>query len=298
MSAAKKRPKKGRWIAIAAVAVVLIGGAAVWALRPAVQNYESVTAKTGTITTYYSFSGNIEARYRQTVISDKFMQIADVKVEEGDRVEEGDELFRTTAGERVKATINGEVANLDVEEDERVAAGVQLLEVIDYDALEVKVKVDEYDVDAIKKGEEATVFISATGKEVKGKVNDVSRAGEVADGVTFFTATIGLEKDETLRIGMSAEVRLIGDSVKDAVTLPMAALQFDADNKPYVYKADADGNPVKTEIVTGLNDGTTVEVKKGLATGDTVLYKKPAPTDPMGFRGFNQDQDSGGGLDG
>jgi len=282
MSAAKKRPKKGRWIAIAAVAVVLIGGAAVWALRPAVQNYESVTAKTGTIATYYSFSGNIEARYRQTVISDKFMQIADVKVEEGDRVEEGDELFRTTAGERVKATINGEVANLDVEEDERVAAGVRLLEVIDYDALEVKVKVDEYDVDAIKKDEEATVFISATGKEVKGKVNDVSRAGEVADGVTFFTATIGLDKDETLRIGMSAEVRLVGDSVKDAVTL----------------QADADGKPVKTEIVTGLNDGTTVEVKKGLAAGDTVLYKQPAPTDPMGFRDFNQDQDSGGGLDG
>jgi len=222
MSAAKKRPKKGRWIAIAAVAVVLIGGAAVWALRPAVQKYESVTAKTGTITTYYSFSGNVEARYRQTVISDKFMQIADVKVEEGDRVEEGDELFRTTAGERVKATIDGEVANLDVEEDERVAAGVRLLEVIDYDALEVKVKVDEYDVDAIKKGEEATIFISATGKEVKGKVNDVSRAGEVADGVTFFTATIGLDKDETLRIGMSAEVRLVGDSVKDAVTLRQA----------------------------------------------------------------------------
>jgi Na+-transporting NADH:ubiquinone oxidoreductase subunit NqrF len=34
----------------------------------------------------YSFSGNVETKNRQTVVSEKMMQISDIKVKEGDKV--------------------------------------------------------------------------------------------------------------------------------------------------------------------------------------------------------------------
>jgi HlyD family secretion protein len=104
------------------------------------------------------------------------------------------------------------------------------------------------------------------------------------NGVTYFTATIDLAKDSSIRIGMSAEVRLINEEVTGAVTLPMTAIQFDDNNNPFVLIKDDKGAAIRTEITTGINDGTTVEVKSGVSSGETVLYTKATAAGGMGFR--------------
>lgn len=293
----KKRKNTRKWIGFCILAVAVAGAAAILFLRPVPTTYESVEAKTGDITTYYSFSGNVETKNRQTVISDRALQVSEIEVEEGDMVEEGDVLLRTTAGEKIKAKINGEVASIDVEEDVQVMAGVPLLEVVDYNDLEIKVRVDEYDISAIEKDKEATVIISATGQELKGIISSMSKEGEISNGVTFFTATIDLAKDSNLKIGMSAEVTLISDKVTGVVTLPMYVIQFYDDNTPYVFKEGPNGTPVKTEITTGINDGMTVEVKEGVSTGETIFYEKAEATGGMFQRRPGNTNDVSGGSD-
>jgi len=80
----KKRSKIKKWITISIVIIVVVGFGAAFLLRPTPTRYESVVAETGDITTYYSFSGNIATKNRQTVISEKVMQISEIVMLEGD----------------------------------------------------------------------------------------------------------------------------------------------------------------------------------------------------------------------
>ncbi|AFQ44373.1 efflux RND transporter periplasmic adaptor subunit [Desulfosporosinus meridiei] len=279
----KKHKSKVKWIILGLVAVAVTVGGITFLKEPTELPYESVVAQTGDLTTYYSFTGNVETTDRQTVTSEKMMQISEIKVKEGDLVKEGTVLIRTTAGEDIKSKIQGEIVNINIEEKAQVMAGTKLLEVVDYNNLQIKVKVDEYDLTAIEKGKEATIKFGAINKEIKGNISSISKEGQIINGVTFFTAIIDLEDDESVRIGMSAEVKIISNQVSGIVTLPITAVQFDENNKPYVLKKDESGTVTRAEIATGINDGIVVEVKSGLESGETVYYTKTAAKEGTKF---------------
>lgn len=293
---AKRKSKSKRWIVFCVIAVIVIFTAVSVLTRPARTPYESVNAITGDITTYYSFSGNIETKNRQKILAEKIIQVSEIKVKEGDTVNEGDVLIKTTAGDTIKSKISGEVADINVEEDQQVMAGTSLMQIVDYNNLDIKVKVDEYDISALKENQEASVKIGAANKEFKGQISSISKEGQIVNGVTFFTATIDLEKDENIKPGMSAEVKVISDMVKGVVILPMSSIQFDDNNKPYVYKRNEKGAIVKADITTGINDGTNVEIKSGVSSGETIYYPKPDTSGVIGFRpgGNNRNDNSGG----
>jgi HlyD family secretion protein len=292
------RRKSKKWIVVSIIVIILIGVVGRVIMRPARTSYESVDSKIGNITTYYSFSGNVETKNRQTIMSEKVMQIYEIEVKEADTVNEDDVLIKTTAGDEIKSKINGQVANVGVSVNAQVMAGAKLLEIVDYNNLKVNVKVDEYDISALKEGREATVKISAINKEIKGAISSISKEGQIMNGVTYFNATIDLEKDDDIKIGMSAEVKLISNEATNIVILPMTAIQFDDNNKPYVLKKDEKGAAVKTEITTGINDGTMVEVKNGILNGETILYTKvkATTTGGMGFSKGRSSTNSSGGT--
>ncbi|MEL1135928.1 HlyD family efflux transporter periplasmic adaptor subunit [Desulfitobacterium sp. THU1] len=286
---AKKRSQKLKWVT-AGIIVIAIAVISVYFMRPTQLPYESTLAKTGDITTYYSFTGNVDTKNRQTVTADKMMQLSQINVSEGDGVKVGDILIKTTTGETLKAKIAGEVINLAAEEDAQIMPATKLLDIVDFNNLETKVKVDEYDLASVTVNKDATVRIDAINKEIKGKISSLSKEGQIANGVTFFTATVDLAKDANLKIGMTAEVKLLNNQATGVVTLPMAAIQFDDQNKPFILKKDATGAAVKTEIATGINDGTIVEIKDGVASEETILYPKATPAPITGFA----DGESGG----
>jgi HlyD family secretion protein len=61
----------------------------------------------------------------------------------------------------------------------------------------------------------------------------------------------------------------------------MSAVQFDDQNKPYVFKGD-EKSPTKTEITTGIQDGTTVEITNGISLDETILVPRKS-TAQTGF---------------
>ena len=272
----KKRSKKGKWITISIILIVVAGLITAIALRPKEINYESFVAKTADIATYYSFSGNIETKNRQTVLSEKVMQIDTLNVKDGDLVNDGDVLIKSTTGDEIKAKITGEIVNLKVEESIQVMSGAKLMEIVDYDNLRVSVKVDEYDLKAVVVGKETTVRIDALGTEIKGTIASVSKEGQTQNGVTFFLTTIDLEKNSALKVGLSTEVTMLSEKASGVVILPIKAILFDNDNNPYVLKKGEKAVPVRTAITTGINDGTSVEIKSGVSTGETVLFNLTA----------------------
>ncbi|NLM75022.1 MAG: HlyD family efflux transporter periplasmic adaptor subunit [Clostridiaceae bacterium] len=172
---------------------------------------------------------------------------------------------------KVYAEIDGEVDKIYVEENDSLTMGAKIMDIINYEDLQVTIKVDEYDLRAVTLDKEAEVIVSALDKTVNGRITDISRQAMVVNGVSYFPTTITIESSEDLRVGMSVEVRVLNHDIKDAVTVTMKALQFDAENKPFVYVRDSDGKVQTKYVETGVNDGTIVEIKSGVNSGDIIL---------------------------
>ncbi len=276
----KKRKRLRNWVLVAAgAAIAVFVGSRLLAPKPL--SYESVLAESKDITTWFSFAGNIEANSRETILSERSATIDDIYVSEGELVKEGKDLLNPSSGVNPEAGMDGEVAEIFVEENETVSPGTKLMTIVDYTDLEVSVKVDEYELAAVTAGKEVKVRVNAIDREFTGVVESISKEGSIISGVTYFLAVVQLDYDEALKVGMSAEVTLLKDEVKNAVTLPMSAIQFNDDNTAYVLKEGIDGIALKSPITTGINDGKTVEILSGVSSDEKVLLGEP--TEAAGF---------------
>lgn len=282
---AKKKSKAGWIIGILIVALVaavvavplIIGGNG---------SYLTVAAAKGDIETNYTFTGNVESKNSQFVMSEKMYQISSVKVKEGDKVKVDDVLFVTTQDEKIKAKTAGTVLKVYVADDDSVMAGTKLCDIVDLDNLQIVIKVDEYDLSSIKKDKEVSVNIGAIDKTITGKIASVSYTAANQNGVAYFTANVDLKKDEAIKVGMTAEARILNKKVTGVVTIPMKTLLFDEDDKPYVLTKSDDKAPAKTFLTLGINDGKIVEVKSGLTTGQEILYTEAGTTASRGMGGI------------
>lgn len=281
MMSKKKSSKKaiiGSIVGILAVALAVTRFA-----MPQKTNYTEVKPAIGNLATYSSFSGSVEAKNRQTVYADKAMQIKDIKVTEGQQVSPDTVLMTTVSGEEIKPEITGEVSSIDADVNAQLMPGAKLIEIVDYSDLQLAVQVDENDLAAVSTGKEASVTIHALNKDVSGKITDVAKEGTYQNGFTTFGATISLAKDSNLRVGMSAEAKVLDQSVTNVVILPMSAIQFDDNNNPYVLLKDGSNIPKQVGITLGINDGVHAEIKSGVTANDIVLVPPVAKSTTTGF---------------
>lgn len=237
-------------------------------------SFEEEKVQTEDITTYYSFSGTVDAKSRQNVVSQKEMHVEEVLVKTGDQVKTGDVLVISSEGEEVRAEVDGEVAGVFTKNNSHAIKGTRLVDIVDYSNLHVKVKVDEYDLKYVEIDQEVEVTINALEKKIKGNIYAISKEAINENGISYFTAMIDFDKDDAIRVGMSAETKVMKDHATGIKTISMKAIQFDSKNKPYVMKASEKGEAVKQYVETGINDGTTVEIKSGLKIDDVVMIPK------------------------
>jgi len=256
------------------ISVLIIALVAGFALRPRDERYDEETAKTQDITTYYSFNGNIESKDKQNVIADTMMQIKTIHVKEGDSVKVDDILFETTQTQKIKANIDGEVGEILIDEGSILTTGTKITTITDYSNLQVTIRVDEYDIASMVADKEVTVLVNALNKEIKGEIVKVSKEAVTVNGVSFFTASINLEQDNDLLVGMSTEVTMISQSTSSATTISMKALQFDNENNPFVYYRDNNDNVAAKAVIVGINDGNIVQIEDGVKSGEVVLLPK------------------------
>ncbi len=264
-----KKSKKKKYIIIGIVVVLAIAAVVGFILRPKAASYTEETAKSQDLTTYFSFTGNIEAKDTQKVISTTNTKISKVYVDEGENVEEGDSLFKTIQGQIIKAEIDGEVAEIYVDEDSTVAAGTVLARITNYNSLQVTIKVDEFDVGSVTIGKEVSIYVNSLDKEFKGNVSKVSKEAATVSGVSYFTAVVDIQKNGELLVGMSTEIKMVSQKAINATTISMKALQFDNENTPFVY-IKSNNKIVTQEVSVGINDGTTVQILDGINSGDVV----------------------------
>ena len=265
----KKKRKKWPWIVLAA-AVIAVGALAWSARQTAGKLMEEETVQRRDIVTYYSFSGNLTPVTDKTQTAKSSLKVKEVYVAEGDTVQEGAPLLRGTDGTRVYAAYTGTVETLFAEVDDALQPGSQIARIVDYDALEVSIDVDEYDIDAVEVGKQGEVYLNALDLTVTGTVTEIARSATTEGGVSYYAVKMRVGN---VRSGMSVEVNILNQQALDAVSVSLESLSYDEYNKPFVYRKDSDGKYASVYVQTGVSDGRNIQITSGLAEGDTIYYQ-------------------------
>lgn len=195
---------------------------------------------------------------------------------------------------RIVAPIDGDVVGIVTQEGQTVIANQLapvLLKLADLDTMTVKAQVSEADVIHISPGQQ--VYFTILGEADK-RYYAKLRGTEPAPQNFLETQTAGTPKQNTavfynalfdvpnpdhrLRIAMTAQVRIVLDTAKAALMVPVAALGPRNPDGSYPLRVlDAKGKALSRQVKTGINNNVKVQILEGLAEGDKVVIGDASP---------------------
>ncbi len=207
------------------------------------------------------------------------------------------ELLKIQQYGGLTAPISGTVYSVSELEDLESGETDEVLTLAPDVSMSVTISVDEDDILSLALDQTAEITVSSLGDEVlSGTVTEIDKTA--SDG--SYTAVITLDKVEGMLPGMTAGVDIRIEGVDDALLIPVDALHQTSSGY-YVYTSyDEDSGEYggRVDVVPGLSNSSYVEIKSGLAEGDTVYYTESQSFfGSMGFGGMGGGQrgDFGGG---
>lgn len=174
----------------------------------------------------------------------------------------------------IKAEFNGIVTKAELFAGTEATQGMELVSVASNDDVAVEVTVSKYDYGKLKEGQKAEVTV---GNNVyQGVVGDISRVAQQNEkGAPIITCEVNIDNpDDNIFLGVEAKASILTGSEKNALTVPVEAVNTGKDNT-FCYVL-ADGVIARREVVTGISSDTLTEIKKGLKEGDLVIPQLPA----------------------
>ncbi len=179
----------------------------------------------------------------------------------------------------LKSPVAGMVATLSQQERAQVAENAPLVTVVDLSALEIEFQVSESYANEIRSGMNAE--ISLDGRQVNGIVAGISpdvRNAQVTGRVRFTAQPKGLRQNQR------ASVRIVLDERNDVLKVARSPFSDSETRFAYVVR---DGAAVRTPVELGAAAIGEIEIRNGLAVGDTVVLSdmrdyKDAPSVHIG----------------
>lgn len=186
------------------------------------------------------------------------------------------ELLTIQRDGAVLATYSGGVYSIDHSD----TAPTSIVTLSADDRMSITIKVDEADILSLSMGQRATVTVPSVGSRYyTGLVMEVNRS---ADEEGNFSALVELDKGRGMLPGMTANVIVRISGEEGALIVPAEAVHKTRTGA-YVYTSydeEKQEYGKRVNVVTGLENGTYVEILRGIGIGDTVYYtKKQEETD-------------------
>lgn len=173
----------------------------------------------------------------------------------------------------LRAPISGTVTKKETKAGEIVSASVLVVSLISNSQFEIEVNIPEADIAKLKIGNLAKVTLDAYGNDVvfSVKIVSIEPAENIIEGVaTYKTILQFIEKSESVRSGMTANIDIATDKRENVIIIPQRAIIIDAaGDKTAKVLVGNEVNDVK--IKTGLRGDSGVEIIEGLNEGDKVV---------------------------
>ncbi len=182
----------------------------------------------------------------------------------------------------VTAPIDGTVVAIVVEQGQTVSAAQNaptIVKIANLDTMIVKAEISEADVVRVAAGQKASFTIlgdpkarfDAVVRDVEPAPQSLAESDTIAsDKAIYYNGLLEVDnKDRKLRIGMTAQVSIVLDSVSGVLIVPAAAVTTDKDGATVQVMGMAGPSP--SVVKTGLTDKVSVEILDGLSEGDAVV---------------------------
>ena len=174
----------------------------------------------------------------------------------------------------VRAPASGVISQRSVDSGDRVKDGDQLFRLVNTAELEFEATVpSEYAAD-VRVGVPVVLAVTGAGEGGAGLTGRVSRVNATVDPATRQLKIYVTVPNQGGRLvgGLFASGRLVLRQVKGAVAVPVVGVRRDAESKTYVLVVEA-GRIARRDVTTGATDEQAglVEITYGLAGGEIVL---------------------------
>ncbi|MDP6535484.1 MAG: HlyD family efflux transporter periplasmic adaptor subunit [Gammaproteobacteria bacterium] len=158
-----------------------------------------------------------------------------------------------------------------------------ILTIPDMREMAVKTNIHESAVQRVAVGQSVRVSIDAfPDQSLTGRVTKVAVVADSANAfmnpdLKVYPTTIKIDgTHDWLRPGMSAEIEILVDSLRDVVYVPVQAVTY-WDDKHVVYVVNG-SNPQRREVEVGTFSESFIEISSGLREGEEVLLLPPQQT--------------------
>ncbi len=192
---------------------------------------------------------------------------------------------------RIVAPIDGAVVGIVTQEGQTVIAQQMvpvLLKLADLDTMTIKAQISEADVIHISPGQAVYFTILGDDKRYYATLRGTEPAPQDyletenststrQNAAVFYNALFDVPNpDHRLRIGMTAQVRIVLDTSTDVLNVPVAALgASNGDGTHNVRVLDAQGFAQTRQVKVGINNKVQAEIRDGLKEGEHVVIADP-----------------------
>ncbi|SFC08126.1 RND family efflux transporter, MFP subunit [Flexibacter flexilis DSM 6793] len=176
----------------------------------------------------------------------------------------------------LKAPFDGIITQKMADEGNMAAPGMPLLSLEENDGYQVRVTVPESDIEQVREGATATVNIKSTGKQLKGRVTQISESSQFTGGQ--YAVKISLDNPKGLYAGMYVNVNIEpkqntqAQAETEATLVPVSSVVY-RDQLTGVYTVSQKNTAMLRWVRLGKTFGDKVEVVSGLDKDESFILK-------------------------
>jgi HlyD family secretion protein len=206
----------------------------------------------------------------------KQWSVTELKIQPGSVVKEGDIIatlknFDGTS-KSVKSPVDGTIREILTAPGAVISSAIAT---IGSGPMIASIKVSEYDITDVALDQDVELKLGNSTEVSAGKVTEIGQVASTdANGVSQFTVFTQADSAvSTWRIGMSVTAKIILQSKKVAISVPLQAL-IEKGTSTFVQVLDSNNNPVDRQVKVGVTGSQLAEILSGIKLGDEVILGK------------------------